>query len=68
MTCQFCRKPLTQPGANTCARCFEYLDLTTGLRDLEYARKCEEANERDEDDPYPDRVMVDAAGRPHYEP
>jgi hypothetical protein len=26
------------------------------------------ANERDEDDPYPDRVMVDAQGRPHYEP
>jgi hypothetical protein len=24
--------------------------------------------EHDEDDPYPNRVMVDAAGRPHYEP
>lgn len=48
MNCQFCKTPLTQqPGANTCARCFEYLDLTTGLPDLEYARKCEnDAKER----------------------
>lgn len=79
MNCQFCKTPLTQqPGANTCARCFEYLDMTTGLPDLEYAHKCEAVAEdedvdptpyeHDEDDPYPDRVMVDASGRPHYEP
>jgi hypothetical protein len=24
--------------------------------------------EHDEDDSYPDRVMVDATGKPHYEP
>ena len=28
----------------------------------------ETVSERDEDDPYPDRVMVDAEGKPHYEP
>lgn len=40
----------------------------TGEPDEPEDEEPETVSERDEDDPYPDRVMVDASGKPHYEP
>jgi hypothetical protein len=44
----------------TCAECGEVLEPGDAHQHRD--------TERDEDDPYPDRVMVDASGKPHYEP